>query len=73
MLLRDNERSSILCRRVIDRSRWWSGRGVLRLRLWLGIWSRLWWHGLLVEVIEEVVQLMVFVEVSGQMHSWRLR
>ena len=62
---------------MIDRSRRWCGGGVLRLRLGLGIGFRLWWHWLLVEVVEEVVkvvvQLMVFVEMAGQMHSWRVR
>ena len=52
-------------RRVVDRSRRpvCGCRGVvlrLRLRLWL------WWHGLLVEVVKDVVVVMVFVEVIVQ-------
>jgi hypothetical protein len=51
-------------RRVVD----WSRRPVcgrrvvvLRLRLWLGFWLWLRWHGLLVEVVKEVVVVMVLV------------
>jgi hypothetical protein len=39
----------------------WSGRG-------FGCGSGRWYNRLLAEVVEEVLELVVFVEVIGQMH-----
>ena len=50
----------------------------LRLRLRLGLRLWLWWHGLLVEVVEEVVVVVVLMKMVEQgllvkqMSSWRV-
>ena len=65
-----NKTDSMLGRRVVEwrrRAKRLHGRVVFWL--WLGLWLRLWWHTLLVEVVEEVVVMVTLVEVIEHVRS----